>query len=122
MSGQVAAKSKSPSSSKSKPIARVVCNAGRHKTVRNMEMRLAGRFDPGEPIRSLAPIMNDGMYPHKDVGEALVYPGDTGIVRERWRFLDDTYYTVEFAGRSVFVIMRGHEMMRMGTALDAGAE
>jgi nitrogen fixation protein NifZ len=65
-------------------------------------------------------IRNDGMYPHKDVGEALVYPGDTGIVRESWRFLGETYYTVEFMAHSVFVIMRGREMVRIGTAFDAG--
>jgi nitrogen fixation protein NifZ len=119
MSGQSVAKSKPRSKPKSRPIARVVCDAGRRKIVRNMETRFAGRFEVGEPIRSIAVIKNDGMYPHRDVGEALVHPGDAGTVRESWRFLGDIYYTVEFNARSVFVIMRGYEMTRMGTAFDA---
>jgi nitrogen fixation protein NifZ len=120
MSGQSVAKSKPTSRLKSRPIARVVCDAGRRKTVRNMEARFACEFEAGEPIRSIAVIKNDGMYPHRDVGEALVHPGDAGVVRESWRFLGEIYYTVEFIAQSVFVIMRGYEMARMGTAFDAG--
>ena len=63
-------------------------------------------------------IKNDGMYPHKDVGEPLVRPGDAGIVRQSWRFLGDVYYTVEFAAQAVFVIMRGREMVRIGEGID----
>jgi hypothetical protein len=40
----------------------------------------------------------------------LVYRGDTGVVRERWSFLGDAYYTVEFFAHASVVIMRGHEM------------
>ena len=121
MSGESVAKSKPRSTPKSRPIARVVCDAGRRKTVRNLETRLAGRFEAGEPIRSIAVIKNDGMYPHREFGEALVHPGDAGVVRESWGFLGDIYYTVEFSARSVFVIMRGYEMTRMGTAFGASA-
>ena len=110
MSGQVAVRPR--------PIARIVCDARGRKTVRSMETRFTGEFVAGEPIRSVALIRNDGMYPHKDIGEELVRPGDTGIVRESWRFLGEIYYTVEFIARSVFVIMRGAEMARMGTACD----
>ncbi len=106
---------------KPRPMARIVCDAGRRKTVRSMETRFTGRFEVGEPIRSVAVIRNDGIYPHKDVGEALVHLGDTGVVRESWRFLGEVYYTVEIVARSVFVIMRGCEMTRMGTAFDVGA-
>jgi nitrogen fixation protein NifZ len=101
-------------------MARIVCDAHRRKTVRSLEARFTGEFSAGEPIRSVALIKNDGMYPHKDIGEALVHPGDTGIVRESWRFLGELYYTVEFVAQSVFVIMRGREMMRIGTAFDVG--
>lgn len=112
MSGQIAARTR--------PIARVVYDGHRRKAARNLEARYTGEFSAGEPICSVALIKNDGMYPHKDVGEALVHPGDTGIVRESWRFLGEIYYTVEFIARSVFVIMRGREMVRIGTAFDAG--
>ena len=104
---------------KPRPVARIVCDAHRRRTLRNMERRFTGEFSPGEPVRTTAVIRNDGMYPHKDVGEPLVHPGDTGVVRESWRFLGEIYYTVEFVARSVVVIMRGHEMARMGTAFDA---
>ncbi len=121
MSGQSVAKSRPQSAPKSRPISRVVCDAGRRKIVRHMETRFTGEFEVGEPIRSIAVIKNDGMYPHRDVGEALVHPGDAGIVRESWRFLGEVYYTVEFDALSVFVIMRGYEMTRMGKAFEASA-
>lgn len=103
---------------KPRPVARIVCDAHRRRTVRNMERRFTGEFTAGEPVRAAALIKNDGMYPHKDIGEALVHPGDRGIVRESWRFLGEVYYTVEFMAQSVFVIMRGREMARMGTTFD----
>lgn len=103
---------------KPRPVARIVCDAHRRRTVRNMERRFTGEYSVGEPIRAAALIRNDGTYPHKDVGEPLVHPGDAGVVRESWRFLGEVYYTVEFTARSVFVIMADHEMMRMGTAFD----
>ncbi|WP_454631855.1 nitrogen fixation protein NifZ [Bradyrhizobium cenepequi] len=112
MSEQVAAKPR--------PIARIVCDAHVRKAVRSLEARAMGEFSVGEPIRSAALIKNDGMYPHKDIGEALVHPNDTGIVRESWHFLGEIYYTVEFIAQSVFVIMRGREMARMGTTVDVG--
>ena len=106
-------------SNRPRAVARIVCNAQRRRTVRNMERSVTGEFSAGEPVRALALIRNDGMYPHKDIGEPLVHPGDAGIVRESWRFLGEIYYTVEFVAQSVFVIMRGREMMRTGTAFDA---
>ena len=115
MSEQIAA---GPLPARPRPVARIVCDARRRRTVRNMELRFTGEFSAGEPVRAVALIRNDGMYPHRDIGEALVHPGDTGVVRESWRFLGEIYYTVEFVARSVFVIMRGREMARMGTAFD----
>lgn len=101
-----------------RPMARIVCDAHLRKAVRNLEARAWGEFSAGELVRSMALIKNDGIYPHKDIGEALVHPGDTGVVRESWRFLGEVYYTVEFVAQSVFVIMRGREMARMGTAFE----
>lgn len=111
MSGRIVAKPR--------PVARIVYDAHQRRTVRAMEQRFTGEFSVGEPVRAAALIRNDGMYPHKDIGEALVHPGDAGMVRESWRFLGEVYYTVEFVAQSVFVIMRGREMTRMGTAFDA---
>lgn len=72
------------------------------------------QFKTGEAVRALTQVRNDGIYPHKDIGEILVYAGDVGIVRESWSFLGEIYYTVEFVARAVVVIMRGREMMRAG--------
>ena len=105
----------------SRPIARIVYDARRRKAARSVEMRFSREFVAGDSIRSVALIRNDGMYPHKDIGEALVHPGDTGVVRESWRFLGEIYYTVEFIAQSVFVFMRDHEMTRTSTAFDVGA-
>ena len=119
MSGQAAAKSPvEPRRARPRPVARIVCDAHQRRTVRNMERRFTGEFSVGEPVRAAALIRNDGMYPHKDIGEALVHPGDAGIVRESWRFLGEVYYTVEFVAQAVFVIMRGREMTRIVTAFD----
>ncbi|HZR73796.1 nitrogen fixation protein NifZ [Bradyrhizobium sp.] len=82
----------------------------------------AGReFRAGEWVRSVTLIRNDGVYPHKDIGEPLVYPGDTGTVQQSWRFLGDVYYTVEFMARAVFVIMRGREMESAAERVDLSA-
>ena len=75
-------------------------------------------FRAGEWVRSVALIKNDGMYPHKDIGEPLVYPGDTGIVQQSWRFLGGVYYTVEFMAHAVFVIMQGREMVSVADRAD----
>ncbi len=103
-----------------RPVARIVCGADRRRTGRNTGQRLIEQFAIGEAVGAVALIRNDGMYPHKDIGEPLVYPGDAGTVRESWRFLGEVYYTVEFTARSVFVIMRGREMTPIGTTSDPG--
>ncbi len=113
MSAQIAAKPR--------PMARVVYDPNRRRAARNRDARAFYEFSAGEPIRSVTLIRNDGMYPHKDIGEALVLHGDIGIVRQSWRFLGEVYYTVEFMARAVFVIMRGREMARIGTTFDPAA-
>lgn len=92
------------------PIARVVHDARRGRPQRGG--RVAGKrdFQLGESVKSLTLVKNDGIYPHKDIGETLVYIGDAGVVRESWSFLGEIYYTVEFVARAVVVIMRGNEM------------
>ena len=107
-----------PRAVKLRPVARIVCDVRRRRTLRNTEHRFSGEFSVGEPVRAAALIRNDGMYPHKDVGEPLVHPGDGGVVRESWRFLGEFYYTVEFTARSMFVIMRGREMVRIEATFD----
>ncbi len=70
-------------------------------------------FEPGAHVRAVTKVANDGTYPHKDIGEGVVQIGDLGVVRGRWSFLGEVYYTVEFPTRGAVVIMRGHEMARL---------
>lgn len=70
-------------------------------------------FALGARVRAVAPVANDGTYPHKDIGEGVVQIGDLGVVRDRWSFLGEVYYTVEFPARAAVVIMRGREMARV---------
>ena len=93
-------------------IARVVHDPRRRSVGRGPD--IAGRrdFKPGDAVRSLTRVINDGIYPHRDIGEILVHAGDIGAVRESWSFLSEAYYTVEFFAHASVVIMRGREMAR----------
>jgi len=70
-------------------------------------------FVAGERVRSLGPVKNDGTYVHKNIGEIVVHERDLGVVHERWTFLGQLYYTVEFIDRAVVVIMRGRELAKV---------
>jgi hypothetical protein len=69
-------------------------------------------FVAGERVRSLGPVKNDGTYAHKGIGEIVVHERDLGVVHEKWTFLGQLYYTVEFIDRAVVVIMRGRELAK----------
>ena len=101
-------------SAKPRPMARIVYDAGLRRAAISRQSRTSGEFHAGDKVLAVRLIKNDGSYPHQDIGEPLVRPGDGGIVRESWRFLGDVYYTVEFMAQAVFVIMRGREMERIG--------
>jgi nitrogen fixation protein NifZ len=93
-------------------IGRVVHDARRRHVGRGPGVVGKRVFKRGDAVRSLTQIINDGIYPHRDIGETLVHQGDAGIVRESWSFLGEIYYTVEFLTRAAVVIMRGREMKR----------
>jgi nitrogen fixation protein NifZ len=99
-------------SPKAATIGRVVRDARRRHVGRGPGVVGKREFKRGDAVRSLTQIINDGIYPHRDIGETLVHQGDTGVVRESWSFLGDIYYTVEFLARAAVVIMRGREMKR----------
>jgi nitrogen fixation protein NifZ len=99
-------------SKKPATIGRVVHDARRRHVGRGPGVVGKRDFKRGDAVRSLTQIINDGIYPHRDIGETLVHQGDAGIVRESWSFLGEIYYTVEFLTRAAVVIMRGREMKR----------
>jgi nitrogen fixation protein NifZ len=97
-------------------IARVVHDPRRRSHRRGSDIAGKREFKPGDDVRSLTRVTNDGIYPHRDIGETLVNGGDIGVVRESWSFLGEAYYTVEFFAQAAVVIMRGHEMARARAA------
>jgi nitrogen fixation protein NifZ len=93
-------------------IARVVHYPRRRSVGRGPDIAGKREFKPGDAVRSLTQVTNDGIYPHRDIGETLVQQGDIGVVREGWSFLGESYYTVEFFAYAAVVILRGQEMAR----------
>jgi nitrogen fixation protein NifZ len=93
-------------------IARVVHDPRRQSVGRPPGVAGKREFKPGDAVRSLTQVTNDGIYPHRDIGDTLVHQGDIGVVREGWSFLGEAYYTVEFFAHAAVVIMRDREMVR----------
>ena len=91
-------------------VARVVHYGSRKRSTRSSTAHGRREFSLGDAVRSLIQVENDGINPHKDIGESLVQRGDAGAVREKWSFLGETYYTVQFEQQATVVIMRGREM------------
>ena len=91
-------------------IARVVHDPRRRSHGRSPDIAGKRAFQPGDAVRSLTRVTNDGIYPHRDIGDTLVDGGDIGAVRQSWSFLGEAYYTVEFSAQAAIVILRGQEM------------
>lgn len=68
-------------------------------------------FRPGEKVRSLKHVRNDGTMPGREVGEAIVAKGDVGYVRDIGTFLQQFYIVaVEWIDRGTIVGMREKEL------------
>lgn len=71
-------------------------------------------FLPGEKVRSLKHIKNDGTVPGREIGEIVVRKGDTGYVRDIGTFLQQFYiYAVDWIDRGTIVGMRGKELVSL---------
>ena len=69
------------------------------------------RFLPGQKVRALVAIRNDGTVPGQSRGAFVVETGDVGYVTAIGEFLQRHYvYTVDFVTRGRFVGMRGGEI------------
>lgn len=69
-------------------------------------------FQPGEKVRSLKNIRNDGTVPGRDIGDVIVRKGDVGYIRDIGTFLQQFYiYAVEWVDRGTIVGMRGKELV-----------
>ena len=98
---------------------RVACDARSRRVAQLLEIANRHVFETGDAVCALVRVRNDGVYPHRDIGEIMVREGDAGIIRERWSFLGDVYYAVEFVCGPIVVIMRGREMRRLATTARA---
>lgn len=71
------------------------------------------RFAPGEKVRAVRDIRNDGSMWGCRVGDLLIRAGEIGYVRGVGEFLQRYYiYDVDFYERGQIVGMRGHELAR----------
>ena len=72
------------------------------------------RFLPGQKVRALVQIRNDGTLPGAARGAFIVEAGDEGYVTGIGEFLQRYYiYTVDFVARGRLVGMRGGEIEAM---------
>jgi nitrogen fixation protein NifZ len=84
---------------------------GREQAV---EIRGEPVFKPGEKVRSLKHVKNDGTIPGREIGEIVVRKGDTGYVRDIGTFLQQFYiYAVDWVDRGTVVGMRGKELVSL---------
>ncbi|RBP04143.1 nitrogen fixation protein NifZ [Roseiarcus fermentans] len=81
-----------------------------------IEIRDPPVFLPGETVRSLKHIRNDGTYRGREIGDILVRKGEVGYVRDIGTFLQQFYiYAVEWVDSGTIVGMRGKELVRIDT-------
>lgn len=68
-------------------------------------------FKPGEKVRSLKNVRNDGTIPYREIGEIVVKKNDVGYVRDIGTFLQQFYIVaVEWVERGTIVGMREKEL------------
>ncbi len=83
-----------------------------------IEVRAAPVFMPGEKVRALSHVKNDGTYPRREIGDILVRKGEIGYVRDIGTFLQQFYiYAVEWTDSGTLVGMRGKELASLDRAM-----
>ncbi|MDA8230296.1 MAG: nitrogen fixation protein NifZ [Magnetospirillum sp.] len=71
-------------------------------------------FVPGDRVRSVRAVRNDGTVRDAAMGEVLVAEGEDGYVRSVGTYLNRFYvYGVDFVARGRIVGMRTHEIAAM---------
>lgn len=82
-----------------------------------VEIRDPPMFMPGEKVRSLKHIRNDGTYRGRDIGDILARKDEVGYVRDIGSFLQQFYiYAVEWIDSGTVVGMRGKELISLDRA------
>jgi nitrogen fixation protein NifZ len=79
-------------------------------------------FEPGQKVRALQSVRNDGTYPGVARGSMLIDAGDVGYVQSVGEFLQRYYiYAVDFYERGRIVGMRQGELEMIETNTGGGA-
>ena len=79
-----------------------------------IETRGAPAFRPGEKVRAIKYVRNDGTYRGRDIGDILVRKGETGYIRDIGTYLQQFYiYAVEFVDSGTLVGMRAKELVSL---------
>ncbi|GAA0313323.1 nitrogen fixation protein NifZ [Rhodovulum strictum] len=81
---------------------------------REIEIYGPPAFAPGEKVRCLKHIRNDGTVPGREIGEFVVRKGEEGYVRDIGTFLNQFYiYAVDFVDSRAIVGMRRDELVSL---------
>lgn len=71
-------------------------------------------FEPGDKVRSLKAIRNDGTFPGVRRGDYLLDAGEIGYVKSIGTYLNRFYiYTIDFVDRGILLGMRSVELEGM---------
>jgi nitrogen fixation protein NifZ len=76
-------------------------------------------FGPGDKVRSLRGVRNDGTFLGRRIGDHILAAGEIGYVQSIGTFLQQFYiYNVDFVDRGVVVGMRAKELELIAKAPD----
>lgn len=79
----------------------------------SMETELDGDplFEPGDKVKALRPVRNDGTYPGVPMGGFLLKGGEIGYIKSVGTYLNRYWiYTVDFVEPGIKIGMRGSEL------------
>lgn len=75
------------------------------------ELDHAPVFEPGDKVRALKGVRNDGTYPGVPMGGHLLQAGEIGYVKSVGTYLNRYWiYTVDFIGPGIKLGMRANEL------------
>lgn len=78
------------------------------------ELSAPPAFEPGDKVRALCAVRNDGTYPGVPMGGFLIRDGAIGYVKSAGTYLNRFYvYAIDFVDEGVLVGMRRHELEGM---------
>lgn len=71
-------------------------------------------FEPGDKVKAVRAVRNDGTYPGVAIGQYLIAEGEIGYIKSVGTYLNRFYvYAVDFVDRGILVGMRGHELLSL---------